>query len=120
MLSTTWTQAEVTSNSELLEGVFYRLIAKDASNSTAKVTDTIEEIELLEILVRASRTNTPMGEYEKYNPLLIRPFYTPPFKGDLDLEVKTGLEFSIARKVLRPLLQKEVTTSRNLGVMHPL
>lgn len=81
MLSTTWTQAEVTSNSELLEGVFYRLIAKDASNSTAKVTDTIEEIELLEILVRASRTNTPVGEYEKYNPLLIRPFYTPPFKG---------------------------------------
>ena len=80
-MSTIWTQAEVTSNSEPLHGTFYRFIAKDASNSTAKVTDTIEEIELLETLVRESRTDIPTGEYANYNPLLIRPFFTPPFPG---------------------------------------
>lgn len=81
MLSTTWTPAEVTSNSNPLEGIFYRLIAKDASNSTAKVTDTIEEIELLEILVRNSRAERDIVEYGKFNPLLIRPFFSTPFQG---------------------------------------
>ena len=80
-MSTIWTQAEVTSNSEPLDGTFYRFIAKEASNSTAKVTDTIEEIELLETLVRESRTDMPIGEYANYHPLLIRPFFTPPFPG---------------------------------------
>lgn len=78
---TTWTQAEVASRSEPLDGTFYRLIAKDASNSTAKVTDTVGEIELLETLVRESRTDIPLGEYANYNPLLIRPFFTTPFQG---------------------------------------
>ena len=80
-MSTIWTQAEVTSNSEPLDGVFYRFIAKEASNSTAKVTDTIEEIELLETLVRDSRTDMPNSEFANYHPLLIRPFFTPPFPG---------------------------------------
>lgn len=80
-MSTTWTQAEVTSNCQPFDGVFYRFVAKDASNSTAKVTDTIEEVELLENLVRASRTDIPRGDYAQYNPLLIRPFFTPPFQG---------------------------------------
>ena len=90
MLSTTWTQAEVTSNREELEGIFYRLISKDASNSTAKVTDTIDEIDLLENLVKESRANTPVGEYEKYDPLLIRPFFTPPFLGGSRFGSETG------------------------------
>lgn len=69
------------SNSQPIDDIFYRMVVQNAKNATAKVTDSLEELELLETLVFNSRTALPPNDFRDYHSLLVTPFYTPPFPG---------------------------------------
>lgn len=57
------------------------MVAQGAKKATAKVTDSLEEVDLLENLVLISRSSIPPRELSEYHSLLVTPFFTAPFPG---------------------------------------
>ena len=73
MSSTTWTPAALSSEARALAGRYWRLVEAQHRVSTLKVVDTVEERELLEDLLQATKPSVP-PECQHLHYLLSTPF----------------------------------------------
>lgn len=73
MSSTTWTPAALSSETRALAGTCWRLVEAQHRVSTLKVVDTVEEQEVLEDLIQATKPSVP-PECEHLHYLLSTPF----------------------------------------------
>lgn len=74
----TWTPTELESNSTDLECDVWRCISRESNKAISKISDSAEDAEILETLIRSSREHSLPKEYLKYDHLIYGPFHYGP------------------------------------------
>jgi len=81
MSSSTWTAAALASNAVALRGRYWRVVEAQAKIATMKLTDTLEEQDVLERLLDDTKPKIP-AECEHLGYLLFTPFRYAPYPFD--------------------------------------